>query len=145
MEKCGRFGGTLMTGSNQSRAVAGFWRGDGVFHNALVVLLVVALSWTTAGVAFAQTSPSPDPSLVAAQVKKFGVGKSVKVKLIGGEELKGHIRSIGAEGFTVRLSKAGGEKSIPYAQVAEVKDPGPIFWMLVGAAIVVAIIVAAKR
>jgi hypothetical protein len=29
--------------------------------------------------------------------------------------------------------------------VAEVKDPGPIFWMLVGAAIVIAIIVAAKR
>jgi hypothetical protein len=111
----------------------------------LVILLVVALSGTTAGMAFAQTPPAPDPSLIAAQVKKFGVGKSVKVKLIGGEELKGHIRSIGGEGFTVRLSKAGGERSIPYAQVAEIKDPGPIFWMLVGAVIVIVVIVAAKR
>ena len=134
-----------MTGSNQSRSATGFRRGKGALHQGLVILLVVALSGTTAGIAFAQTSPAPDPSLVAAQVKKFGVGKSVKVTLIGGEKLNGHIQSIGAEGFTVRLSKAGGEKSIPYAQVAEIKDPGPIFWMLVGAAVVIAIIVAAKR
>ncbi len=132
-------------GSNQSRTATGFRRGKGALHQGLVILLVVALSGTTAGMAFAQTSPPPDPSLIAAQVKKFGVGKSVKVKLIGGEELKGHIQSIGAEGFTVRLSKAGGERSIPYAQVAEIKDPGPIFWMLVGAVIVIVIIVAAKR
>ena len=134
-----------MMGSNQSRTVTGFRRGKGALHQGLVILLVVALSGTTAGMAFAQTAPAPDPSLIAAQVKKFGIGKSVKVKLIGGEELKGHIRSIGAEGFTVRLSKAGGERSIPYAQVAEIKDPGPIFWMLIGAAVVIAIIVAAKR
>jgi hypothetical protein len=65
--------------------------------------------------------------------------------LIGGEKLNGHIQSIGADGFTLRLAKAGGQRSIQYAQVAEIKDPGPIFWMLVGAAIVIAIIVAAKR
>ena len=29
--------------------------------------------------------------------------------------------------------------------VAEIKDPGPIFWILVGAAIVIVIIVAAKH
>lgn len=134
-----------MTGPNQSWTATGFRRGRGALHQGLVILLVVALSGTTAGIAFAQTSPAPDPSLIAAQVKKFGVGKSVKVKLIGGEELKGHIRSIGGEGFTVRLGKAGGERSIPYAQVAEIKDPGPIFWMLVGAVIVIVVIVAAKR
>ena len=134
-----------MTGPNQSRTATGFRRGNGALHQGLVILLIVGLLGTTAGMAFAQTSPAPDPSLIAAQVKKFGVGKSVKVKLIGGEKLNGHIQSIGAEGFTVRLSKAGGEKSIPYAQVVEIKDPGPIFWMLIGAAVVIAIIVAAKR
>jgi len=134
-----------MTGPNQSRTATGFRRGRGALHQGLVILLVVALSGTTAGMAFAQASPAPDPSLIAAQVKKFGVGKSVKVTLIGGEVLKGHIRSIGTEDFTVKLSKAGGERSIPYAQVAEIKDPGPIFWMLIGAAIVIIIIVSAKR
>ena len=134
-----------MTEPNRSRTATGFWRGKGAFHQGLVILPVVALSETTAGIAFAQTAAAPDPSLIAAQVKKFGVGKSVKVTLVGGEELKGHIRSIGAEDFTVRLSKAGGERSIPYDQVAEIKDPGPIFWMLIGAVIVIVIIVAAKR
>jgi hypothetical protein len=134
-----------MMGSNRPQTVRGSWRGKGAFHTGLSLLLVVAISETTAGAAFAQTSPAPDPSLVAAQVKKFGVGKSVKVKLIGGEKLNGHIQSIGADGFTLRLAKAGGQRSIQYAQVAEIKDPGPIFWMLVGAAIVIAIIVAAKR
>jgi len=132
-------------GSNRPQTVRGFWRGKGAFHTGLSLLLVVAISETTAGAAFAQTSPAPDPSLVAAQVKKFGVGKSVKIKLVDGEKLNGHIQSIGAEGFTVKLAKAGGERSIPYAQVAEIKDPGPLFWILVGAAIVIVIIVAAKR
>ena len=130
---------------NQSRTGTFFRRGNGAFHKALALLLAALLVDTTPGIAFAQTSPAPDPSLVAAQVKKFGVGKSVKVNLIGGEKLNGHIQSIGADGFTVKLSKAGGERSIPYAQVAEIKDPGPIFWILVGAALVIVIIVAAKR
>ena len=131
--------------SNLARTGLGFRRGTGAFSKALALLLAVALADTTAGVAFAQTAPAPDPSLVAAQVKKFGVGKSVKVKLIGGEKLNGHIQSIGADAFTVKLSKAGGERSVPYAQVAEIKDPGPIFWILVGAVIVIVVIVAAKR
>ena len=134
-----------MMGSNHSLTVRGFRRGKGAFHTGLSLLLVVAISETTAGAAFAQTSPAPDPSLVAAQVKKFGVGKSVKIKLVDGEKLNGHIQSIAAEGFTVKLAKAGGERSIPYAQVAEIKDPGPLFWILVGATIVIVIIVAAKH
>ncbi len=132
-------------GSNRSETLTGFWRSHGVFHTGLVLLLVVAIWGTTAGVAFAQNSAAPDPSMVAAQVKKFGVGKSVKIKLVDGEKLNGHIQSFGAEGFTVKLAKAGGERSIPYAQVAEIKDPGPLFWILVGAAIVIVIIVAAKH
>ncbi|MGD0129313.1 MAG: hypothetical protein ABSF46_28645 [Terriglobia bacterium] len=134
-----------MMGSRRSLTVTGFWRSKGVFHAGLVHLLVMAISGATAGVAFAQNSPAPDPSLVAAQVKKFGVGKSVKIKLVDGEKLNGHIQSIAAEGFTVKLAKAGGERSIPYAQVAEIKDPGPLFWILVGATIVIVIIVAAKH
>ena len=132
-------------GLKRLQTVAGLWSWKGVFHTGLVLLLVVTISATTSGVVFAQNSPPPDPSMVAAQVKKFGVGKSVKIKLVGGEKLNGHIQSIEAEGFTLRLSKAAGERSIPYAQVAEIKDPSPIFWILVGAVLVIVVIVAAKR
>jgi len=134
-----------MRGSNRSATVTGVWRSEGVLHTGLVHLLVAAISATTAGVAFAQNSPAPDPSIIAAQVNKFGMGKSVKIRLVDGERLNGHIQAIGAEGFSVKLAKSGGERSIPYSQVAEIKDPSPLFWILVGAAIVIVIIVAAKR
>jgi hypothetical protein len=82
---------------------------------------------------------------VAAQVKKFGVGKAVKVKLIGGQKLNGHIQSIGVDTFMVKLNKRGGERAIPYAQVGEVKDPSPLTWMLIGAVAVVVIILIARH
>jgi len=132
-------------GSNVSSTVAGFWHSNGALRKGLVLLLVVALLETTASAAFGQASSAPDPSLVMAQVKKFGIGKSVKVTLVGGEKLRGHIGSIGGESFTVKLAKSGGERPIPYAQVAEIKDPSPLFWILIGAALVIVVIVAAKH
>jgi len=114
-------------------------------REGLVLLLALALLGTTTLTTLAKDSQAPDPSLVASQVKKFGVGKAVKVRLMSGEKLNGHIQSIGADSFTVKLSKGGDERAIPYSQVVEVKDPGPIFWILVGAALVIAIIVAARH
>jgi len=134
-----------MMGSSESGGIAGFSGSTQVFRQGLAILLTIALMGAETASAFAKESQAPDPSMVAAQVKKFGVGKAVKVKLMGGERVSGHIRSIGADAFTIKLSKEGGERVIPYAQVGEVKDPSPLTWMLVGAAIVIVIIVAAKR
>jgi hypothetical protein len=78
--------------------------------------------------------------VVEGQVKKFGVGKNVKVTLVGGEQVLGHIRTIGADSFTVKVHKANTERSIPYAQVTDIKDPGPLTWILVGAALVIVVI-----
>jgi hypothetical protein len=110
-------------------------------RKGLVFLLAVALASTNTISTFAKQSQASDPSTVASQVKKFGVGKAVKVKLTRGENLSGHIQSIGGDTFTVKLSKRGGERTIPYAQVTEVKDPGPLTWMLIGAAVVILIII----
>jgi hypothetical protein len=50
-----------MTGPDQSRALAGFHGSKGAFRNGSVVLLVVALSWTTTAAAFAsRRSLCPD-------------------------------------------------------------------------------------
>jgi hypothetical protein len=105
-------------------------------RTGLVLLLLAALLGTENVPAFGQTQPSP--SAVETQVKKWGVGKSVKMTLQSGEQVSGHIRAIGADSFTVRVHKK--ERSIPYAEVTEIKDPGPLTWILVGAAIVVVII-----
>jgi hypothetical protein len=107
-------------------------------------LLAVALVGTETGTIFAQAPQATDPAFVESQVKKFGVGKSVKVKLADGEQIRGHIRAIGPDSFTVKVSRAT-ERSIPYAQVTEIKDPGPITWIIVGAAIVVVTILVIRR
>lgn len=107
-----------------------------VTFRAVFVGLLALLLWGTAVPAFAQNPQTPDPSIVASQVKKFGVGKSVKVWLVSGELIRGHIRSIGPTSFTVKINKSRAETSIPYAQVTAIKDPGPLTWLLVGAAIV---------
>ena len=134
-----------MMGSNKPRGIAGFSGSTQALRKGLVFLLAVALTGTETVSAFAKESQAPDPSTVASQVKKFGVGKTVKVKLIGGEKLSGHIQSIDVDTFTIKLSKAGGERAIPYAQVGEVKDPGPLTWMLIGAALVIVIILIAHH
>ena len=114
----------------------GFFAGT-VTSRAVFAGILALLLWGTEAVpACAQNPQTPDPSIVASQVKKFGVGKSVKVWLVDGKLIRGHIRSIGPDSFTVKVSKASTDRSIPYAQVAEIKDPGPLTWLLVGAAIV---------
>ncbi len=109
-----------------------------------VLLLAAAMLGTPIIPAFAQVTQPPDPAAMASQVKKFGVGKSVKVWLVGGERVNGHIRTIRDDSFTLRVNRSTA-RSIPYAQVAEIKDPSALTWILVGAAIVVAIILIAHH
>ena len=134
-----------MMESNRSGDIACFCGCTGALRKGLVYLLAFALTGAETVSAYAKESQAPDPSVVASQVRKFGVGKAVKVKLAGGERLNGHIQSIGGDAFTIKLSHGGGERTIPYTQVTEVKDPSPIFWILVGAALVIAIIVVARH
>ena len=131
-------------GLNQSNRVTSLSGSTQALRQVLAILLAIAVTGVGTASAFAKESQTPDPSIVAAQVKKFGLGKAVKVKLIGGERVSGHIQSIGTDAFTMKLSKKGGERVIPYTQVGQVKDPSPVTWMLIGAAIVIIIIVAAK-
>ncbi len=106
-------------------------------------LLVLALGGALAAPGFGQKTQTVtvNASAVEAQVKKFGIGKDVKIKLVDGAKLRGHIASIGENSFTVTLRKRSAERQVPYSDVAMIKDPGPVFWILVGAAIVVIIIV----
>ena len=110
-----------------------------------VLLLAVALLGTENAPALAQAPPTTDPAAVEGQVKKFGVGKSVKVTLANGELVKGHIWAISGDSFTVKINKSSPVRSIPYAQVTDIKDPGPLVWMLVGVAVAVAIVLIIRH
>lgn len=132
-------------GFHTSRSVAAFSRRWIVFRSVATALLLVATVGLLTVASFAKVPQNPDPSTVKAQVTKFGVGKEVKVKLAGGEKLSGHVKSIAADSFTVKLDKGAVDKQIPYDQVVMVKDPSPLTWMLIGAAIAIVIIVIIVR
>ncbi len=133
-----------MMGFHTSRSVEAVSRRWMVFRSVATAFLAAATVGSLAVPSFAKVPQNPDPSTVKAQVTKFGVGKQVKVKLVGGEKLSGHVQSIAPDSFTVKLDKSAGEKQIPYDQVLMVKDPNPLTWMLIGAAIVVVIIIVVR-
>lgn len=110
-----------------------------------VLLLAVVLLAAQTAQTFAQTLQTADASAAEAQVKKFGIGKCVKVTLAGGEQLKGHIWAISPDSFTVKIGKSSPMRSIPYSQVTEIKDPGPLVWMLICAAAAVAIVLIIRH
>ena len=117
----------------------------GNFRPGLVLFLAMALLGTETIPAFAKSTPeSMDPATVKGLVQQFGVGKSVKMTLTDGQQVSGHIKSVGADSFTVKTSKAS-ERTIPYSQVTFIKDPGRVGWILIGAAIVIAIIIIVKH
>jgi len=83
-----------------------------------------------------------DPVAVKAKIERMGTGQHVMVKLVTGRKLRGHIASIGDISFTLKADRTGSELPIPYEHVRDVKEnPGPVFWMAVGAIIVIVIIV----
>jgi hypothetical protein len=119
--------------------------GTGNFRAGLICMLTLSLLGTQMVPAFAKAPQTPDPAAVENQVKKWGVGKSVKMTLTSGEQVSGHIKTVGADSFTIKTGKPATERSISYAQVTEIKDPGPLTWILVGAAIVIVIILIAHH
>ena len=87
----------------------------------------------------------PNPKAVKAKVEKLGVGEHVMVKLMEGPKLHGHIVGIEGQSFKLKPDHAQAEVLVPYDHVLKVKkNPGALTWMLVGAAIVIIVIVAAR-
>ena len=118
-------------------------RDGGTWRMGLVFLLAVALIGGSTLPAFAQAPQTTDPALVKSEVQHWGLGKCVKMKLVSGEQVTGHIRAIGADSFTIKSHKT--DRTIPYAQVTQIKDPGPLGWLLIGAAIVIVTILIVRH
>ena len=118
--------------------------GVAIPHKPIVWLLILALGSILAAPAIAKVPQALDPATVESLVNKFGIGKDVKIQLLGGQRLRGHIASIGENSFAITTAKTHQKQEIPYKQVSQIKDPSPITWMLVGAGVVVIIILVAR-
>ena len=78
------------------------------------------------------------------RVEKLGVGEHVMVKTKRGLELHGHIVKIDPQTFTLKPDHSA-QTEIAYSNVIKVKkNPGPVLWILIGAALVIIIIAVAK-
>jgi hypothetical protein len=132
---------TLFAGLLKSRSHTGAV----VVRRSISLLLALAV-WGAGTVSLvAKTSKSPDPAAVEAKVRKLGVGEHVMVKLATGAKLRGHIAAIGDQFFALRADRTNSETQISYDQVLQVKkNPGPLGWMLIGAALTLIIIAVAR-
>lgn len=109
----------------------------------LISLLLICAMTFTAVPAVANPPKITSADAVKAKVRKLGVGEHVMVMRTERPKLRGHITAIEEQSFLLRPDKSQAEVAIPYSDVLKIKkNPGPVMWMLVGAALVIIVLVA---
>lgn len=90
-------------------------------RQAISICLMVCLAWISSAyqVSAAEANPADHRALLKQKVDLFGVGANVKVRLAGGEKLKGFISSIDDGGFALTAENGGENHQVPYDQVSE--------------------------
>lgn len=117
-----------------------------------LTIIIAGILWSTAvgyvpARAQAQQQSTPSAEKARAAVQKLGADSKtrVEVKLQDGTKLKGPISAAAEDAFTIKDSKTGAERTVAYADVAEVKKPGSGLstrsWVIIGAAAAAAVIV----
>jgi ribosome maturation factor RimP len=71
-------------------------------------------------VAYPQPASPSNLSSVKQQVEQVGVGAEVKLKLAGGEKVRGNIQAIDDQGFVLESRQQASHRRINYDQVARV-------------------------
>jgi hypothetical protein len=76
--------------------------------------------------AFAQTTLTPQEEKVRKEVLKRGVSErsKVKVHLLDGTKIKGHISKISEDGFEVTEAKTSQIKALRFGEAKKVTGPG---------------------
>jgi ribosome maturation factor RimP len=70
--------------------------------------------------AYPQLAAPQNPNSVRQQVEQIGVGAEVKLKLAGGEKLRGNLQAIDDQGFVLDRGQQASHRRIAYDQVARV-------------------------
>jgi len=121
-----------------------------MFRRALAVMISGILVSSAIGYQPARAQ-TPEATRAAeetrATVQRLGVGTKtrVEVRMQDGTKLRGSISAAGEDTFTITDSKTGAPRTVAYADVARVKQPGGGLsartWVIIGAAAVAAVIV----
>ena len=90
-------------------------------RKAASICLMVCLVWISSSyrVTAAEVHSPDHQALLKQKVDLFGVGANVKVRLAGGEQLKGFISSIDDGGFALTAENGGGSRQVNYDQVSQ--------------------------
>src|SRR5207248_11542869 len=127
------------------RSYRGLHTYGAVRRRAVALVLFMVLEGSQNVPALATSPKTLGPVAAEVKVKKLGVGEHVMVKIVGGKKLHGHITEISERSFALQPDHENSVRQIAYDQILEVrKNPGPITWMLIGAAIVIIVIVATR-
>lgn len=100
--------------------------------------------------AFGQDQISPQEQKVRNEVQKRGVGErsKVKVELLDGTKIKGHISRVDTDSFEVTDSKTGAVSQIRFADAKKVGSQGlstkAKVWIGVGIAVGIAVAILAS-
>lgn len=94
------------------------------FLSAIIALIIAHITTSSA---FPSTRTEKDVkrrAQIKEQVVKRGTGEKsrIRVKMLDGKTLKGFIEEAGAEAFVLRESGNWKPQTIPYADVAQIKD-----------------------
>lgn len=77
--------------------------------------------------AYPQPATPPYPSSIKQQVERMGVGAEVKLKLAGGEKLRGYLQAIDDQGFLLEKGQQKSQRRIAYEQVARVTPASLVY------------------
>ena len=87
-------------------------------------ILALILSVTQASIAQTASSPSNPSAAIIAKINARGTGKGIKVTETSGQEIKGTLVSLDADGFSVIAKGAATPVHIAYTDVAKIGNPG---------------------
>lgn len=86
------------------------------------ILTLGLLHFTLASSGAKLRAASP-PAALKQRVEQFGVGTELKVKLAGGDKLRGQVESIGEDSFTLAPKNGGDPREIAYNDLENLRYP----------------------
>lgn len=90
------------------------------FTAQILALGLLHISLASGG---AKLRAASSPAALKQRVEQFGVGTELKVKLAGGDNLRGQVESIGEDSFLLAAKDGGAPREIAYSELKDLNYP----------------------
>lgn len=127
------------------------WPGEKLVLKKSLLLILIALSLhpsiVSAGAGLQENKETRRVAKIKEEIRRRSTGekKIVRIRLLDGREIKGHIAQAGEDTFLVTDAKTGSPISVAYAQVKQIHGKGlsvfqkvAIGWVAVGLLLTIA-------